>query len=77
MNYTVLKKYRNWKFKCFCYVRNRVVDLHSFFADLDPAVFLKVDSDRAAFSMRIRIQLIKLCKQLPYLMKSFQKLKKT
>ena len=34
----------------------RAVDPHSFFADPDPAVFLKADPDPAAFKIRIRIQ---------------------
>ena len=33
------------------------VDLHSFFADPDPAVFLNADPDPAALKMRFRIQL--------------------
>ena len=44
------------------------MDPHSFFADLDPAVFLSADPDPAAFSMliRIQIQLKNPCKKLPY-----------
>ena len=66
------------KFSCFDLKSiswARVVDPHSFFADPDPAVFLNVDPDPAAFFWRIRIQLNKTCKI--NLMKSFLELKKT
>ena len=46
------------------------MDLHSFFADPDPAVFLNadLDPDQAVFLKRIwiRIQLLKNCEKLSY-----------
>ena len=42
---------------------SRAVDPHSFFADPDPAVFLKADPDKSAFKMWIRIQLNQMCKK--------------
>ena len=42
------------------------MDPHSFFADPDPAVLLNADPDPAAFLMRIRIHLSKMCTKLPY-----------
>ena len=44
----------------------RAVDPHSFFADLDLAVFLNADLDPAAFLIRIRIQLKQICEKLPF-----------
>ena len=46
----------------------RAVDPHTFFSnpDPDPAVLLNADPDTAAFKMRIRIQLNKICNKLPY-----------
>ena len=45
---------------------SRAVDPHSFFADPDPAVFLKADPvpNSAALKMLIRIQLEQICKTL-------------
>ena len=40
----------------YCGSGSRAVDLHSFFADLDPAVLLIADPDPAAYKMRIRNQ---------------------
>ena len=42
------------------------MDPHSFFADPDPDVLLNADLNPAAFFMRIRIQLEKICNKLPY-----------
>ena len=39
----------------------RAVDLHSFFADPDPAVLLIADPDPAAYKMRIRNQPNNIC----------------
>ena len=41
------------------------MDLHSVFADPDPAILLNADPDPAAFLMRIRIQPNKICNTLP------------
>ena len=48
----------------WCCLASRAVNLHSFFAgpNPDPAVFLNADPDSAAFLMRIRNQLNKICK---------------
>ena len=46
----------------------RAVDPASFFADSDPAFFFNPDSDLAAVSVRIRIQLNNIEKN--YLMKT-------
>ena len=40
------------------------MDLHSVFADPDPAILLNADPDPAAFLMRIRIQPNKICNKL-------------
>ena len=46
--------------------KHRAVDPHTFFADPDPAVLLNADPDPAAFLMRIRVQLNKICIKLPF-----------
>ena len=44
----------------------RAVDPHYFFVDPDTAVLLNVDSDPAAFLMRILVQPNKIFNKLPY-----------
>ena len=43
--------------KIFMFLGHPTVDPHSFFADLNPAVYLNADQDPAAYLMRILIRI--------------------